>query len=257
MLSGAILLWFILAGMSLAFVIVDSQKNPDHPIMRLGWIILTAFLGVIGAFLYVLCDREPLPNTHEQYVAPHWKQVAGSTMHCAAGDGIGITAGAIIARLFEVQGMGEIGLEYLLGFGFGWPIFQAYAMRDMYQGDYLKALRKTFLPEFLSMNCLMAGMVPIMIVVIPLMPNGHNPIHPEFWFGMSMALLVGYITAYPMNWWMVAKGIKHGAMTMRPMKMPMSEHHHKEASLTMAELVGAIVISTAIFTFSCMISCGW
>ena len=43
---------------------------------------------------------------------------------------------------------------------------------------------------------------------------------------MSMALLVGFIVAYPMNWWLVANHLKHGMMTVRPkeaagMAMPM------------------------------------
>jgi hypothetical protein len=33
---------------------------------------------------------------------------------------------------------------------------------------------------------------------------------------MSMGLLVGFIFAYPMNWWLVAYHLKHGMMTVRP-----------------------------------------
>jgi hypothetical protein len=33
---------------------------------------------------------------------------------------------------------------------------------------------------------------------------------------MSMGLLVGFITAYPMNWWLVTYHLKHGMMTVRP-----------------------------------------
>ena len=32
---------------------------------------------------------------------------------------------------------------------------------------------------------------------------------------MSMALLAGFIVAYPMNWWLVANHLKHGMMTVR------------------------------------------
>ena len=34
------------------------------------------------------------------------------------------------------------------------------------------------------------------------------------WFVMSMALLAGFIVAYPMNWWLVANHLKHGMMTV-------------------------------------------
>jgi Domain of unknown function (DUF4396) len=45
-----------------------------------------------------------------------------------------------------------------------------------------------------------------------------DPAHARFWFVMSMALLVGFIVAYPMNWWLVANHLKHGMMTIRPQK---------------------------------------
>ncbi len=31
---------------------------------------------------------------------------------------------------------------------------------------------------------------------------------PEFWFMMQLAMVVGFVTAYPVNWWLVASGIK-------------------------------------------------
>jgi hypothetical protein len=43
-----------------------------------------------------------------------------------------------------------------------------------------------------------------------------DPTTPYFWFVMSMGLLVGFIFAYPMNWWLVAYHLKHGMMTVRP-----------------------------------------
>jgi len=45
-----------------------------------------------------------------------------------------------------------------------------------------------------------------------------DPGNARFWFVMSMALLVGFIIAYPMNWWLVANHLKHGMMTVRPKK---------------------------------------
>jgi hypothetical protein len=32
---------------------------------------------------------------------------------------------------------------------------------------------------------------------------------------MSLAISVGFFTAYPTNWWLVSKGLKHGLMTVR------------------------------------------
>jgi len=32
---------------------------------------------------------------------------------------------------------------------------------------------------------------------------------------MSMALMAGFVAAYPMNWWLVARQLKHGMLTVR------------------------------------------
>jgi hypothetical protein len=89
------------------------------------------------------------------------------------------------------------------------------------------ALRRTFIPELLSMNLLMTGMVPTTTALGRHVDLAHDPAHARFWFVMSMGLFVGFIVAYPMNWWLVANHLKHGMMTVRPktemagMAMPM------------------------------------
>jgi hypothetical protein len=138
MLDGIILLWFVLTALAVAFVAIDIRKTPESPVLKWGFVLLTAYTGVVGAFLYVLGCREPLPGTHEQYTAARWRQTLGSTMHCVAGDGVGILVGAVLSSLPGLTGLAEVALEYLLGFGFGWTIFQALFMRDAAGGSYTK-----------------------------------------------------------------------------------------------------------------------
>ena len=118
------------------------------------------------------------------------RQVLGSTMHCVAGDGVGILMGAVAASVMHLMGMLDVALEYLLGFGFGWTIFQALFMRGGAGRAYTAALRDTFLPEWLSMNVRMAGMVPTMMVAMMRLPYTHDAAGSTFWFVMSMARLV-------------------------------------------------------------------
>ena len=232
MVEGIMLLWFLLTGLSVLYVAIDIFSTPESPVLKWGFILLTAYTGPLGAFLYVLGCREPLPGLHERYVAIRWRQVLGSTMHCVAGDGVGILAGAVIASVMHLTGMLDVALEYLLGFGFGWTMFQALFMRG--EAGYKAALRTTFFPELLSMNVLMAGMVPTMMVAMMLVPAAHDPTRPTFWFVMSMALLVGFVMAYPMNWWLVSRHLKHGMMTVRPS----IENEHREAHDGMPAMSG-------------------
>jgi hypothetical protein len=216
MLDGVMLLWFVLAAAALLFVALDIRTTPESAVLKWGFVLLTAYTGVVGAFLYVLGCREPLPGLHERYVAARWRQTLGSTMHCVAGDGVGILAGAVLSSVLGLAGLVEVVVEYILGFAFGWTIFQALFMRDMAGGSYLRALRSTFISELLSMNLLMAGMVPTVMALKSRIPSAADPTSPRFWFVMSMGLLVGFIFAYPMNWWLVAYHLKHGMMTVRP-----------------------------------------
>src|SRR5690242_6158290 len=66
------------------------------------------------------------------------------------------------------------------------------------------------------MNLLMAGMIPTMMALKMRIPSAGDPLAPSFWFVMSMALLVGFALAYPINWWLVKYQLKHGMMTVRP-----------------------------------------
>jgi len=226
MLDGVMLLWFLLAAVSLLFVAVAIRTTPESPVMKWGFVLLTAYTGVVGAFLYVLGCREPLPGLHERYIAARWRQTLGSTMHCVAGDGVGILAGAALSSALGIAGVTEVIIEYTLGFAFGWTIFQALFMRDMAGGSYLRSLTSTFVPELLSMNFLMAGMLPTVMTLRKYVPSADNPMTPNFWFVMSMGLLVGFVVAYPINGWLVANHLKHGMMTVRPVSADAGTHGH-------------------------------
>ena len=99
----------------------------------------------------------------------------------------------------------------------------------MMGGSYRRSLTSTFIPEFLSMNFLMAGMVLTATVGRALIGIPLHPDRPEFWFAMSMALLVGFVISYPANWWLVTRGLKHGMMTVRPNE-PHTGHGSEEPS---------------------------
>ena len=214
MLNGVMLLWYVLTAASVVFVAIDIRSSPVSPVMRWAFILFTAYTGPIGVFLYVLGCREPLAGQHAGYVRTRWRQVLGSTMHCVAGDGVGILAGAVVGSVMSLDRPLEVALEYALGFGFGWTIFQSLFMRSMAGGSYWMALKRSFMPEFLSMNLVMTGMILVASLFWAAVGSKAGPLTPTFWFVMSMALLAGFVAAYPINWWLVAKGLKHGMTTV-------------------------------------------
>lgn len=200
MLTGFLLLWFILTALSLIFVIYDLiTTTPEAGVMKVAWVLVTLYTGPIGLFCYLLSCREPIEGTHEKFIEPLWKQSLGSEVHCLAGDATGIIVAAIILSFYEVPKILELIIEYSAGFIFGLFIFQALFMRKMMGGSYIKALKNAFLPEWLSMNCIMAGMISVMVIWSKYDFLSSNPKSMHFWGMVSSATLVGGLTAYPIN----------------------------------------------------------
>jgi len=91
----------------------------------------------------------------------------------------------------------------------------------------------------------MAGMFPVIVAIKHFFPLASNPMLPYFWGMMSLATIVGFIIAYPINSWMVRKGIKHGMMSKG-----MTMHH--EAPTISPSLSWGMVIGTYFFFFAVM-----
>ena len=215
MLDGAMLVWFILTGAGLAFVIWDSVTNGVTSwVQRAAWILVTAYTGPVGAFFYLLACRRPFPGGHDPFTAAIWKQGLNSEMHCLAGDATGIIVAASIVPAFALSNGWDVTIEYLAAFAFGLFIFQALMMLGMYDGNYFKAVRKTVFAETVSMNFVMVGMIPTMVILAAAWEGSENPIEPAFWFRMSLASIVGGALAFPVNYWLVKNHLKHGCMTL-------------------------------------------
>jgi hypothetical protein len=215
MLEGVLLLWFILTAGAVAFVVWDSATNtPTSWVQKLAWILVTIYTGPIGAFVYLLACRSPGRGLHDVFTRALWKQGVNSEMHCLAGDATGIIVAAAIVPTFGLPNGIDLTIEYASAFVVGLFVFQALMMVGMYGGDYLLAVRKTLFAETVSMNAVMVGMIPAMVILMSRVPDARLPTRPEFWFVMGMAAIVGGITAYPVNWWLVKNHLKHGCMTL-------------------------------------------
>ncbi|MEV7512482.1 DUF4396 domain-containing protein [Streptomyces sp. NPDC091201] len=208
--------WFALALLSTGYVARDAfTRNPELTVMKWGWVLVTLYIGPVGAALYVLSCKEPRPGTHERFVAPLWKQALGSTIHCVAGDATGIMVAAVAASLLGLPPWADALLEYAVGFGFGLLVFQALFMRDMLGGSYVRAVRSTVYAEWLSMNCVMGAMVAVNVIVRSQVPGARDVGDVRFWATFSLAVLAGLAFAYPVNVWLVANHLKHGMGTVR------------------------------------------
>ncbi len=212
-----LLVWFVLAGASTLYVGIDQYRNnPEPAVMKWGFILVTLYMGPLGLLLYVMADKEPRPGEHEAFIRPLWKQGVGSTIHCVAGDATGIILAAVVVALLGIPMWLDLIIEYLVGFAFGLFIFQSLFMKSMMGGTYWENVRRSFLPEFISMNMMMAAMAPVMsLLMMGRDMRAMEPAELLFWGVMSLGVIAGFALAFPVNTWLVAMKLKHGLMTER------------------------------------------
>ncbi len=216
-----VIVWYVcgllLAGWTLNDMLyVNTEVNKA---LKPGWIIIIIFFSVLGFYFYqISCRPQNIQNVkaenkktiHHEFVKPRWKKVVGSVIHCVGGDGLGIMTAMVISRIIGFEFWTEFWFEYAAGFAFGWFIFQFIAMRNM-GNSVSMSLWKGGRAEFFSMITVMLGMGLVMKFVTPNVV-GHPP-KPDtaaFWGFGSLGLIVGAIVTFPMNWWLVKIGWKHG-----------------------------------------------
>jgi FtsP/CotA-like multicopper oxidase with cupredoxin domain len=224
--------WFLIAFASTAYVAWDQfRNNPEPRVMKWGFILVTLYMGPLGWLIYVLADKEPRPGEHERFIEPLWKQGVGSTIHCVAGDATGIILAAVVTASVGLPMWVDLIVEYAAGFAFGLLIFQSLFMKSMMGGTYGQNVRKSFMPEFISMNFMMAGMAPVMsFLMMGRDMRAMVPTELLFWGVMSLGVIAGFAAAYPANVWLVARGLKHGLMTERKARNTWTERTQSHES---------------------------
>lgn len=149
-------------------------------------------------------------------VRPKWQSVTLSTLHCGAG----CTLADIIGEAFMlfvpvvIAGSTLIGgwvFDYILALAIG-VFFQFAAIRAMEKIPFGTAIGKAFKADVLSLTAWQVGMYGWMAIAIFGFFHG-SPLPKlswSFWFMMQVAMLCGFICAYPVNILLIKAGIKKG-----------------------------------------------
>jgi hypothetical protein len=224
---------FIALGIAGAiFILIHSSYTLPGVMspIKIAWTLGGALLPVLGVILYLNAYRRPVyfEDMMTRWLRPHGIQAASATM---MGFGYGAPAMIAVAYLFAYFGFpvffSEAINETVFWAGAGMPIM----MFGMYLGALLlviflvqypmknsmmemkdgMTLLKGLKVAFLSMTAVSLGMMTMswwmMMVHIPMMPKEDDVL----WFGtMWLASFVGFLVAWPLNWIMIRKNIKHG-----------------------------------------------
>lgn len=214
-IDGILWTWFAFTSLAVAYVAYDQFKaGPERKMnslamttMRWGWVLITLYTGLFALIAYWFLHRAPTGETREP---PPWEQTVESTIHCVAGDATGILFATVVTIWLGLPMSLEVIVEYVAGFAVGLFVFQALCMKPDGDGNYWRTVKSTLLAQTLSMNVLMAGMIPVMVILMSRDMSAMEPNSVRFWGTMSFALMVGTVMTYPVNWWLVRCGLKHG-----------------------------------------------
>lgn len=229
--------WLTL-GLSCAIIIVaDERVHPQHMwIMNIVWPVVSLFgtvLALWGYFRYGgLATREAFVSAKQEGRAlpskiqtPFPVMVGKGAAHC----GSGCTLGDILAELlmmwfpalaltlgwtsvFPDKIFAAWALDFVLAYVLG-VIFQYFTiapMRGLSLGAGIIAAIKA---DTLSLVAWQLGMYGFMAIAHfwifgELLDTRLRPGSVEFWFMMQTAMLFGFVTSYPVNWWLLRSGLK-------------------------------------------------
>ena len=220
--------WIALASgilTALAIMIdIASGRRQSMKIMEVTWPVTGLYMGPLAWWAYARFGRAPKASSvshpssehhHDEKEKPFWQSVFVSVTHC----GGGCTLGDIVADTgLYLSGLVLFGSSLLTSYTFDFSLafmlgilFQYLPIRAMGETSRWHALTKALKADTLSLISFEIGLFGWMALVQKVwFTPGLDAASPMFWFMMQVGMSVGFITAYPTNWWLVRKGIKHG-----------------------------------------------
>ena len=203
-----------------AIIAVDEWHRPQPMwIMNVVWPVDALFGSAATLWVYSRYGRARKDETPPAIVT------AKAAAHCGSGCCLGdicaewlIVAFPAIALAFGWQSLfGEKMfaawiVDFLFAFGFGilFQYFTIAPMRDLSLGAGIVAALKA---DALSLSAWQIGMYGYMafaqfVLFRELMQTRLDVASAEFWFMMQIAMLAGFLTAYPVNAWLLRIGVK-------------------------------------------------
>ncbi len=189
-------------------------------VMEAVWPVTALYLGPIAWWGYHRFGRPMSPRwVREQrgdadYDRPAWVSTALGVSHCGAGCTLGdiiaeFTVFAlgltVVGRSLYAEFIGDFALALLLGI-----VFQYFAIAPMRGLGLRKGLIQAARADVLSLTAFEVGLfVWMALMYFVFFPAPHlDPLSPVYWFLMQIGMVFGFVTAWPMNVWLIRRGVK-------------------------------------------------
>ena len=205
-----------------AWVSLDVVRHPQAMrVMAFVWPLTMLFGGVLWLWFYLRWGR----RSDRDEERPTWVSIATGASHCGAGCTLGDIVGeflvVIVPGVVVVAGYDAVFaddmyarwvIDFVLAFAFG-IAFQYFAIVPMRHLSPRCGLAEAVKADTLSILAWQVGMFGAMalaqLVILPALFGGRAPVPSvEFWWVMQLAMLAGFATSFPANWWLVRAGIK-------------------------------------------------
>lgn len=224
-----LLVGFVSAGI----IAIDETRHPQPMwIMNVVWPVSALFGGVLLLVAYFTFGRTKAHNhgahggmDHESAKPPFPLMTAKGALHCGSGCTLGDIAAEWLAfafpglaiwlgwqSIFSEKIFAVWVLDFLLAYviGVGFQYFTIAPMRGLSFRDGIIAALKADTLSLIAWQVGMYGAMAIFQFVIFARIFGVRAEvnTPEFWFAMQIAMLAGFVTSYPVNWWLLRVGLK-------------------------------------------------
>lgn len=214
----------IALGVTCAIVItLDEIRHPQKmPIMNAVWPLTALFGSVLWLAFYYAWGRAT-GDMEEDLPMPI--AVAKGASHCGAGCALGDLivewAAFALPGIAVAFGYGSIFAEctfavwipdFIVAFLIG-IVFQYFTIAPMRGLDLADGIKAAVKADTASITSWQVGMYGVMALAqFAWLRPSYGVIAPvdsvEFWFVMQIAMIAGFVTAYPVNWWLVSAGLK-------------------------------------------------
>ncbi|MGV0911679.1 DUF4396 domain-containing protein [Martelella sp. FOR1707] len=228
----------LIVAIACAFIIaLDLNRHPQHMwIMNLVWPLVALFGSVVALWAYFRYGRLATAAAHHEAMehdrkppsqteTPFSVMVGKGAAHCGSGCALGDLIAEWLAFLvpaiavwfgwksiFPEKMFAVWVLDYIFAFSLG-VVFQYFTIKPMRGLSVGQGIIQAIKADFLSLTAWQVGMYGFMafaqfFLFRHLLGIKLEVPTVEFWFMMQIAMWAGFATAYPVNWWLLSRGIK-------------------------------------------------
>ncbi len=209
---------FLCAG-AIVFDILGRGHRQEMEIMNVVWPITALYAGPLAWWGYRRYGRLGSPAYRDAIRgrADYGEAVSTATgvSHCGAGCTLGDIIGEwlVFAVGLTVAGhvlWGEYIADYVLAFALGiaFQYFSIAPMRGLGVREGVVAALKADTLSLTFFEIGLFGWMALMSFVFFPAPSHLHPDSAAYWLLMQVGMLLGFATAYPVNLWLIRRGIK-------------------------------------------------